>query len=90
MAQLRQEMRIQRNEIELTRASGSQVRSLQEEVQRLKRELANREASMQEVEALRTRNRELEGAVERSRDEMAESARSLAEWKKKLSSLIGD
>ncbi|PLB55518.1 hypothetical protein P170DRAFT_506100 [Aspergillus steynii IBT 23096] len=90
MAQLRQEVRIQKNEIELGRASGSQVRSLQEEVRRLKAELEGRQTSVEELEALKTRNRELEGDVERSRDEVAESARTLAEWKKKLSSLIGD
>ncbi|KAH8424851.1 uncharacterized protein LDX57_002595 [Aspergillus melleus] len=90
MAQLRQEVRIQRNEIELTRASGSQVRVLREEVQRLKMELASRDAAVEEAEGLKARNSDLEVELGRSRAEVEESARTLAEWKKKLSSLIGE
>ncbi|KAI9040764.1 uncharacterized protein KD926_007707 [Aspergillus affinis] len=90
MAQLRQEVRIRRNEIELTRASGSQVRVLREEVQKLKTDLASREAAVEETKGLKARNRELEVELERSRAEVEESARTLAEWKKKLSNLIGE
>ncbi|KAL3291187.1 hypothetical protein RB213_009636 [Colletotrichum asianum] len=90
MKRLQQVISMQRNEMTMMQTAMNKTGSLQAEVQKLRAEAAEREAEQSEKGELQRKNRELEAKLGRAKEELEERNRTLQEWKRKLSSLIGD
>ncbi|KAJ3961639.1 hypothetical protein N0V92_001694 [Colletotrichum tropicale] len=87
---LQQVISMQRNEMTMMQAAVNKTGSLQAELQTLRAEAAEREAEQSEKGELERKNRELEAELGRAKDELEERNRTLQEWKRKLSNLIGE
>ncbi|KAK2760583.1 hypothetical protein CKAH01_05269 [Colletotrichum kahawae] len=87
---LQQVISMQRNEMTMMQTAVNKTANLQAELQTLRGEAAERDAERSEKGELERKNRELESELGRAKEELEERNRTLQEWKRKLSSLIGE
>ncbi|KAL5340293.1 hypothetical protein BJX70DRAFT_123405 [Aspergillus crustosus] len=86
VSRLNQEVRIQRNELALSRRMNVSTG----ELQKLKSEAADRQAAVDAASRLEAKNQELETHITDLREMFTTSDRNLQDLKKKLSTLIGE
>lgn len=90
LSSLRQELSIRRNELALTKRVVEKGRAAEIELQKYREKAVNRQASTEDTEATRARNRELESELKNTRNELEYANKTLQSWKQKLSKLIDD
>ncbi|KAL4882963.1 hypothetical protein BJY04DRAFT_185492 [Aspergillus karnatakaensis] len=86
LSRLNQEVRIQRNELALSRRMNVSTT----ELQRLRMEAAGKQDAEDKAAQLQSKNEELEAQLAELRDQSTKSNQSLQDLKQKLSNLIGD
>lgn len=90
ISSLRQELSIRQNELALAKRVVEKGRAAEIELQKYWEEAANRQASTDDTEALKAKNRELESELKNTRNELESANKTLQGWKQKLSNLIDD
>ncbi|KAJ3528579.1 hypothetical protein NM208_g10138 [Fusarium decemcellulare] len=88
--QLRQELDLRKKELALAQKAAEMARSSQAEITRLRSEVSERQAAVDEIVILRAEKQELEVELQNSRDQVNKMTQTLQDWRRSLTGLIGD